>query len=88
MTNQNNSTSSEHPNPGEEMNIREVHQAIVRELPEPSELYKKVPWYLRHFYAILAIWFVVYLAALAGTYDWNVFDTPLEEHQKNPANQP
>lgn len=88
MNKPDNNQNSEHSNPGEEMNIREVHQAIVRELPEPKELYKKVPWYLRHFYAILAIWLVVYLAALAGTYDWKVFDTPLEEHQKNPAAQP
>jgi len=67
-----------HPHPGESMNVREVHDVIVRELPEPRELYKKVPWYLRHFYAILIIGTLIYLAALAGKFNWKDFDTPLE----------
>ncbi|MEM6820931.1 MAG: hypothetical protein AAF558_03155 [Verrucomicrobiota bacterium] len=62
----------------EKINVREVHQAIVRELPEPKELYKNIPWYLRHFYAILIIWLVIYLISLAGRYDWSSFDTPMD----------
>ncbi len=68
-----------HPNPGESMNVRAVHHAIIRELPEPKELYKNVPWYLRHFYAVLLIGGILYLLILAGQFDWQAMDTPLEE---------
>jgi hypothetical protein len=70
---------SSHPNPGESMNVRAVHDAIIRELPDPIELYKNVPWYLRHLYAALLIGAILYLITLAGSFDWKTFDTPLEK---------
>lgn len=67
-----------HVNPGETMNVRAVHQAIVRELPDPKELYKQVPWYLRHFYVLMLIGATLYLLTLAGDFNWESLSTPLE----------
>ena len=44
-----------HHEPGEDMNVRTVHGALWRELAEPIERWRRTPWYLRHFYAIMAI---------------------------------
>ncbi|MEM1158645.1 MAG: hypothetical protein AAF649_07460 [Verrucomicrobiota bacterium] len=65
-------------NRGEDMNVRAVHEAIVRELPDPRELYKQVPWYLRHFYIFMLIGAALYLLTLAGEFDWKSMSTPLE----------
>ncbi len=69
------------PDGDDAMNIREVHGSIMRELPDPVELYRRVPWWLRHTYIAMAIGLLFYLIVLAGDYDWNSFELPLEKLQ-------
>jgi len=60
--------------PGQDMNVRHVHAAIWRELPEPSEIWRRTPWYLRHFYFISFMWLVLYLIAQMGGWNWNEYE--------------
>ena len=43
--------------PGEDLNVRKVHGQILREHSEPKELLKRIPAWLKHFYAVLSFWF-------------------------------
>jgi hypothetical protein len=66
------------PDGNDALNVREIHGAIMRELPDPVELYRNIPWWLRHTYVAMAIGVIFYLLVLAGDYDWQSFDLPLE----------
>jgi len=61
-----------HHEPGEDMNVRTVHGALWRELAEPIERWRRTPWYLRHFYAIMAILAFLYIVLQA--FDWNEYE--------------
>lgn len=66
------------PDGEDSWNVREVHGTIMRELPDPIELYRRVPWWLRHTYVAMAIGLLFYLIVLAGDYDWDAFQQPLQ----------
>ena len=69
-----NATPPLKPERGEDMNVRHVHAAIWREFAEPREMWRRTPWYLRHLYACLFIWLVLYLTAWMGQWDWNEYE--------------
>lgn len=54
------------------MNVRAVHGALWRELAEPIERWRRTPWYLRHFYAVMAILALIYL--VLQVFDWNEYE--------------
>jgi hypothetical protein len=60
--------------PGELMNVREVHGAIMREWKLPGEGRRRVPWYLRILYIALAIWAYAYLATYSGDFNWAEYE--------------
>lgn len=64
-------TSSQNE-PGEDMNVRLVHAAIWREMAEPSERKRGLPWYLRRMYAVMFILAVIYL--LLQVFDWKEYE--------------
>ncbi len=64
-------TSSQNE-PGEDMNVRLVHAAIWREMAEPSERRRGLPWYLRRMYAVMFILGAIYL--LSQAFDWNEYE--------------
>lgn len=57
---------------GEEMNVRKVHGALWRELAEPREQARRVPWFLKHFFVMLVILAIIYLAI--QNYNWNEYE--------------
>lgn len=61
-----------HQEAGEDMNVRIVHGALWRELAEPIEHWRRTPWYLRHFYAIMALLAIFYL--VQQVFDWNEYE--------------
>ena len=65
-------SSSNSQDPGEDMNVRVVHGAIWREFAEPIEAWRRTPWYLRHFYAVMAIVAIIYL--VGQVFDWNEYE--------------
>jgi hypothetical protein len=67
---------SKSPNsePGELMNVREVHGAIMREFSLPGEKKLRVPWYLRILYHALGLWAYAYLASYSGNFAWNEYE--------------
>ena len=75
--------------PGELMNVREVHGAIMREFSLPGEKKIRVPWYLRALYFALGLWAYAYLATYSGKFAWNEYEQrsgvrakrELREHQ-------
>lgn len=69
--------------PGELMNVREVHGAILREWNLPGEKMRRVPWYLHLLYFALAMWSLVYLLNYSANFDWNEYEQrPGERAQK------
>lgn len=60
--------------PGELMNVREVHGAILREFDLPGEKKRRVPWYLHLLYFGLAAWGYAYLAIYSGNFNWNEYE--------------
>jgi hypothetical protein len=63
-----------HSDPGELMNVREVHGAIMREYRLPGEKKRRVPWYLHLLYFALALLAYAYLANYSGNFDWNEYE--------------
>ncbi len=57
---------------GEDTNVRVVHGALWRELAEPTERWRRTPWYLRCFYVAMFFFAFIYLVSLV--YDWNEYD--------------
>lgn len=60
--------------PGEDLNVREVHGQIWRENAEPHELNRRIPWWLKHLiYAPLTIWAIWYLFVTSGGFHWDEY---------------
>ncbi len=58
--------------PGEDLNVRRIHGQIWREKAEPTERYRRIPWWLKHMvYAPLSIWAVIYLFSMSGGFRWD-----------------
>jgi len=60
--------------PGELMNVREVHGAIMREWNLPGERKRRVPWYLHLLYFALAIWGYAYLSVYCANFNWAEYE--------------
>lgn len=59
---------------GEDFNVRRVHGQIIRELEEPRELQRGVPWWLKQLiYAPLAIWGLWYFFYASGGFRWDSY---------------
>lgn len=59
---------------GEDFNVRRVHGQIMRELDEPQEMYRRVPWWLKHLiYAPLALWSLWYFFYASGGFRWDSY---------------
>lgn len=59
---------------GEDLNIRKVHGAIIREKAEPIEMIRAAPWWLKHcIYAPLCIWGIWYLTIASGGFRWDEY---------------
>ena len=67
-------SKSPNTDPGELMNVREVHGAILREMNLPGEKMRRVPWYLHLLYVALALWAYVYFVHYSGNFDWNEYE--------------
>jgi hypothetical protein len=67
-------SKSPNTDPGELMNVREVHGAILREMNLPGEKMRRVPWYLHLLYVALALWAYVYLVTYSGKFSWNEYE--------------
>lgn len=60
--------------PGEDLNIRKVHGALIREKDEPIEMVRRAPWWLVHLiYAPLCIWGIWYLIIASGGFRWDEY---------------
>lgn len=60
--------------PGEDLNIRKIHGAIIREKAEPREMFRAIPWWLKHLiYAPLCIWGIWYLIIASGGFRWSEY---------------
>ncbi|MGJ8725481.1 MAG: c-type cytochrome [Roseibacillus sp.] len=60
--------------PGEDLNVREVHGQIWRENAEPHELNRRLPWWLKHLiYAPLTMWAIWYLLVASGGFRWDEY---------------
>lgn len=85
--------------PGEDLNTRTVHGALIREKAEPREAIRAAPWWLKHgIYAPLCIWGIWYLIVASGGFSWseysegyfrtNVPETPAETAPAAPSDDP
>ncbi len=78
--------AGEKGDPGEDMNVRHVHAAIWREFAEPREIWRRTPWYLRHFYFILFLWVLFYLINFTGSWKWSEYeDSSIRRSQREDA---
>lgn len=60
--------------PGEDLDTRKVHGAIVREKSEPREMLRAAPWWLKHcIYAPLTLWGIWYLIVASGGFRWDEY---------------
>ncbi len=64
----------EFPDRGEQMNVREVHAAIMRELAEPQEGREPTPLWLITLIGVIVFWSGLYLQRYSGNFDPLVFD--------------
>jgi mono/diheme cytochrome c family protein len=63
-------TSQTGEDPGEDFNVRQKHGQIWREYSEPWELYRAIPWWLKHLiYAPLFIWALWYMLVFSGGFE-------------------
>ena len=61
--------------PGEDLNTRTVHGALIREKAEPREALRAAPWWLKHcIYAPLTIWGIWYLIVASGGFSWTEYN--------------
>lgn len=67
-------TTPQNNDPGELMNVREVHGAILREMNLPGEKMRRVPWYLHLLYVALALRAYVYFVNYSENFDWNEYE--------------
>jgi len=77
---------------GEDFNVRTEHEQIMREFSEPREVYRAIPWWLKHgLYGPLGVWFIWYIPLYFGGFDSNEYyegyssisyDTILEREKK------
>jgi hypothetical protein len=67
-------SKSPNTDPGELMNVREVHGAILREWNLPGEKKRRVPWYLHLLYFVLALWAYAYVVTYGGNFNWNEYE--------------
>lgn len=78
---------------GEDLDIREVHGAILREHAEPREMLRAAPWWLKHgIYAPLSIWGIWYFLIASGGFRWDEYSegisrthVPIESGEPTPA---
>lgn len=64
---------------GEDLNIRKVHGALLREKAEPKEMMRAAPWWLKHcIYAPLCIWGIWYLMVASGGFSWDEYNESLK----------
>ena len=54
------------------MNVRMVHGALWRELGEPIEFFRRLPWYVRHTMFVLLFLGVAYL--MTQVYNWREYE--------------
>lgn len=60
--------------PGEDLDTRKVHGALIREKEEPIEMLRRAPWWLVHLiYAPLCIWGIWYLIVASGGFRWDEY---------------
>ena len=60
--------------PGEDIDIRKIHGALLREKAEPSEMFRAAPWWLKHLiYAPLCVWGIWYLIIASGGFRWDEY---------------
>lgn len=62
------------PEPGEPMNVRQVHEVIVREWRLPGERRHLIPWWLHLLYGPLVLWAVIYLASYTSDWRWSEYE--------------
>lgn len=80
--------------PGEDIDIRKVHGAIIREKAEPREMFRAAPWWLKHcIYAPLTMWGIWYLFVASGGFRWDeysegYFRTTIPEKSTEPVVAP
>ena len=71
---------------GEDMNVRHVHAAIWREEAEPVEFVRRLPALLKHFYFVMFLWLLYYLATWMGGWKWNEYEvSPVERGIRDQA---
>lgn len=71
-----------HSDKGEEMDLAEVHGPLLRELGEPYELYKRLPWYVLHGAIVLFVSLILYLSM--QIYDWKEYEEdPVVRHERD-----
>jgi hypothetical protein len=77
--------------------VRIFHGALMRELPEPRELLRRTPLYLKVFYVALLMWGVAFLVFWTISWSWDAYEsgkiipdseTPREVHQKPVEDMP
>jgi hypothetical protein len=56
------------------MNVRHVHAAIWREEADPSEVVRRMPLWLKHFYFLMFLWMVFYLFNWTGGWKWDEYE--------------
>jgi len=67
---------------GEDFNVRTEHGQIMREFSRPEEVFRAIPWWLKHgLYAPLVFWFIWYLILYFGGFDSEEY---YEGHQSIP----
>lgn len=60
--------------PGEDLDTRKVHGALMREKAEPYEMYNAAPWWLKHLiYFPISIWALCYLVIASGGFRWDEY---------------
>jgi len=60
---------------GEDLDVVKVHGQIMREKPEPIELLRAAPGWLKHgIYAPLIIWSVIYFLSASGGFQWDEYN--------------
>jgi mono/diheme cytochrome c family protein len=58
----------------DELNVRDVHGAILREKDDPRDGYEPIPLWLVSFFMALVFWAGAYLAFNSGGFEANVFN--------------
>jgi len=71
--------------PGEDLNVRRIHGQIWREKAEPTERYRRIPWWLKHMvYAPLSMWAIIYFFYMSGGFRWDNYMEEFDTHRITP----